>query len=321
MITPKNTAASLQKKQVSKGFMTILIGLYSFQDCVHFLASVRRFHPQTPVLILIDQVPWGLRQILKSFGQVILVPAPVHPNPVLASRLAKLALYQASPFEESLYLDADICLLANIDEVFDGLEEAELLVTPDVQPSIAKATNLVRQPKVIPGGNQVEDSQAEDSQAARDVLSILRSVGLPLDETSIQYNGGFLGFRKSANNAQFFERFRQYFQVVCDQQELLQLKDQGAFASALATTPLTLQVLPPTYNFLDKWRKAYTLDPTSIKVLHCTYPYRPQFAKNVTRTLMTRLFDRWAGLFLPNQTQNHWRTSKASDGELSRLLS
>jgi hypothetical protein len=283
------TAAATMDKR--KGFMTILIGLYSFQDCIHFLASVRRFHRE-PIVILIDQVPRLLWPLLQAFGNVQLVAAPRHENPVLSSRLAKLALYGSSPFEKTLYLDADICLLAPIDEVFEALDRASILVTQDVQPSILEASNLVRD--------------------GRPVLPTLQAAGLPVTEQSIQYNGGFLGFRRSAQTEAFFDSFRHYFEVVCANQESLQLKDQGAFASAMATVQPEIEVLPPIYNFLDKWRRAYgDIDPATIKVLHCTYPYRPQYAKDISRSLYTRLFDRIAHRILPNQTQNQWRSSKA----------
>ena len=49
-----------------QGFITILTGLYSFQDCIHFLASVRKFH-QEPIVILIDQVPKYLQFLLLAF--------------------------------------------------------------------------------------------------------------------------------------------------------------------------------------------------------------------------------------------------------------
>ena len=95
-------------------------------------------------------------------------PAPSHENPVLASRLAKLALYRESLFDKTIYMDCDICLLLPIDEVFDFLDAVDLLVTEDVQPAIAKAANLLR--------------------VKQDILSTLQSVGLPLNENSIQYN-------------------------------------------------------------------------------------------------------------------------------------
>jgi len=269
-----------------QGFITILTGLYSFQDCIHFLASVRKFYPEEPIVILIDRVPLVLYPLFKVFGNVILKPAPSNVNTVLASRQAKLSLYRESPFEKTIYLDCDICLLSKIDEVFEYLNEVDLLVTEDVQPSITKASNLLR--------------------VKQDILSTLQSVGLPLNENSIQYNGGFLGFRKSPKNEEVFNKWKTYFDIVVNNQDVLLLKDQGAFAAAIETVRPNLKILPPTYNYLDKWKNNYNINEP-IKVLHCTYPYRPQYAKNVTRSLYTRIFDRLAKVFLPNQTKNPWR--------------
>lgn len=270
----------------TKGFITILTGLYSFQDCVHFLAAVRKFH-QEPIIILIDRVPKVLYPLLTVFGNVILRPAPADENTVMASRLAKLALYQESPWEQTIYLDSDICLLANIQEVFAYLEEVDLLITEDVQPKISQATNLLR--------------------VKQEIVPTLQGAGLPLNENSIQYNGGFMAFRKSTKNAELFANFRKYFAVVRDRQDVLLLKDQGAFAAAIAVTQPNMKVLPPNYNYLSKWKDNYQLEG-EIKVLHCTYPYRPQYAKNITRSLYTRIFDKLAQFWLPNQVNNPWRT-------------
>ncbi|MEZ2227849.1 hypothetical protein [Microcoleus sp.] len=273
------------KKLEAKGFITILTGLYSFQDCIHFLASVRKFHRE-PIIVLIDKVPRFLYPLLQVFGNVRLQPAPPNENPVLASRQAKLRLYQVSPFEKTIYLDSDICLLSPIDEVFDYLDEVELLVTEDVQPAIAKAANLLR--------------------VKQPILSTLQSVGLPLNENSIQYNGGFIAFTNSSKNQELFNYFKKYFNLVIAHQDVLLLKDQGAFAAAIASVKPKMKTLSPVYNYLDKWKEVYRIDEP-IKVMHCTYPYRPQYAKNVTRTLFTRIVDRAAKIFLPNQLNNPWR--------------
>ncbi|OCR01406.1 hypothetical protein BCD67_23420 [Oscillatoriales cyanobacterium USR001] len=272
-------------KLETKGFITILTGLYSCQDCVHFLASVRKFH-QEPIIILIDRVPVIFYPLLKAFGNVILQPAPSNKNPVLASRQAKLALYQASPFEKTIYMDCDICLLSPINEVFDYLDEFNFLVTEDVQPWITKASNLLR--------------------VKQNILPTLQSTGLPLQENSIQYNGGFMAFRKTIEIDNLFGKFQEYFKLVTEHQDVLLLKDQGAFAAAIETVKPKMKILPPIYNYLVKWQELYTIQEP-VKVLHCTYPHRPQYAKNVTRTLPTRIFDRLAQLTLPNQLKNPWR--------------
>jgi lipopolysaccharide biosynthesis glycosyltransferase len=275
----------------TRGFITILTGLYPFQDCIHFLAAIRKFH-QEPIIILIDQVPKGLYPFLKAFKNVTLKPAPANENTVLASRQAKLALYAASEFDKTIYLDSDICLLSDINDVFDYLDEYDLLLTEDVQPSIVKATNLLR---------------GKQEDLLPNVLPILQSVGFPLQADSVQYNSGLIAFRKSEVNKIFFEEFQRYFEIVKNNQDKLLLKDQGAFASAIASVRPHKKILPPTYNYLSKWQDAYNIQD-QIKVLHCTYPYRPQYAKNISRSLYTRVFDRFAKVFLPNQVTNPWRT-------------
>jgi hypothetical protein len=274
----------------TRGFITILTGLYSFQDCIHFLAAIRKFH-QEPIIILIDKIPKILYPLLTSFKNVILKPAPANENPVLASREAKIRLYGLSSFDQTIYLDADICLMSNINDVFEYLDEYDFCLTEDVQPEIKKATNLLRgsQKELIPH-----------------VLSILQSVGLPLDADSIQYNSGLIAFRKSAIAEKLFDSFQDYFEIIKNNQDKLLLRDQGSFASAIKTVKPKMKVLPPNYNYLTQWEEYYDIvEP--IKVLHCTYPYRPQYAKNITRSLYTRIFDRIVTFLLPNQINNPWR--------------
>ncbi|MBD2433537.1 MULTISPECIES: putative nucleotide-diphospho-sugar transferase [Fischerella] len=274
----------------TRGFITILTGLYSFQDCIHFLAAIRKFH-QEPIIILIDQVPKVFYPLLTAFKNVILKSAPANENTVLASRLAKVALYSFSEFDRTIFLDSDICLLTNLNDVFEYLNEFDLLLTEDVQPVISKATNLLR-------GNQQENLPK--------VLQILQSVGLPLQENSIQYNSGLIAFRKNEKIKSFFNEFQKYFEIIQSNQDKLLLRDQGAFAAAIETVRPNLKVLPPAYNYLSKWKDCYEIEE-EIKVLHCTYAYRPQYAKNITRSLYTRVFDKFAQVFMPNQVTNPWR--------------
>jgi hypothetical protein len=104
-----------------------------------------------------------------------------------------------------------------------------------------------------------------------------------------------------------FASFKQFFELVLQRQDVLLLKDQGAVAAGIATLQPNMKVLPPTYNYLSKWKEQYGELTEPVKVLHCTYPYRPQFAKNISRSLLTRGFDRLANWLLPNQTNNPWR--------------
>lgn len=90
--------------------------------------------------------------------------------------------------------------------MFEDLDEFDLLLTEDVQPAITKATNLLR-------GNQQENLPK--------VLQILQSVGLPLQENSVQYNSGLIAFRKNEIIQNFFAEFQKYFQVIQNHQDQL----------------------------------------------------------------------------------------------------
>lgn len=289
----------LTEKQ-HQGFITILTGLYSFQDCVHFLASIRKFH-QEPIIVLINQVPWVLQLILRSFKDVYLIPTASSQNPVLDSRIAKISLYRVSPFKKTVYLDCDICLLDNINEVFDALDDFDLLITEDIRSRIAEASNLLR--------------VTQDFDTKHDVINVLQKVGLPVTQETVQYNGGFIAFRKTATNEKVFDKFEEYFKIILNNQDLFLLRDQGPLAASIEAVQPKIKVMPPQYNFLSKWKNVYPDFNGSIKVLHCTYPMRPQYAKDITKSLFTRIFDRLAKYLLPNQVKNPWRKAKASSSE------
>lgn len=282
-------------KNGESGFITILTGLYSYQDCVHFLASVRKFHDE-PIVIVTGGVPPFLTWLLRRFKNVQICPAPAHLNPVLASRFAKVDLLNLSPFEKTIYLDCDICLLENISEVFDGLENYDLLLTLDIRDKVSDAINLLR----------VEQSFEHEY----DVVSELNSVGIPVTYQSVHYNSGLLAFKNTESNHELFKKYSAFFDIVLRNQEKLLLRDQAALAAAIESVGPKIKVLPFQYNFLSKWKSCYPDSSQTIKVLHCTYPIRPQYAKEITRSMFTRVFDKLAKYLLPSQTANPWRSSK-----------
>ncbi|MEA5514836.1 hypothetical protein [Nodularia sp. UHCC 0506] len=280
-----------------KGFVTILTGLYSYQDCIHFIASVRKFH-QEPIVIFIARVPFLLQSFLHCFKDVILLPAPSLENPVLASRIAKISLYEASPFEKTIFLDCDICLLSPIGEIFDDLNHHDLVITKDVVPCMTEAQTLLR-------SNQ---SWTEETN----VVPIFQAANLPVTENTIHYNSGMMAFRRTPTVEHLFLEYSRFFKdVILKNQDIFRVRDQGALAAAIEVVKPNIKTLSPTYNFLSKWKEVYGTLTDPIKVLHCTYPLRPQYAKEVSRSFPTRLFDRIAKLILPNQTANPWRSSKA----------
>ena len=255
----------------TKGIITILTGLYSFQDCIHFLASVRKFYLE-PILILIDRISKILEPWPKVDGNVILQQAPANENTVLSSRKAKTSLYEQSPFDKTIFIDSGICLLASISEIFDCLHEVDTVITGDVQPAITKNSSLLR--------------------VKQDVVPTLKFLGLPLKENSIQHNTGFIGFKKSEVNKKLFKKFLNSFdEIIFKNQDVLLLRYQGAFAAKMEVVKPKLKILPASDNFLTKWKDSYGDVTEPIKVLHCTYPVRRQYVKAVIHLFYTKALD------------------------------
>lgn len=274
-------------EQADKGFITILTGLYAFQGCFHFLASVRKSHTE-PVVVLIDAVPRVLQGLLTSYANVTLIPASSHKNAQLASRLDKVGLYELSPFSKTLYLDCDTCLLTNVGELFDLIDDADLVLTEDPQRSIGIATHLLRQ-KVS-------------------VLNVLNATGLTVTEATIQYNSGLVGFGRSEGAERFFCEYRRFCQRVLRNQHILHLRDQGALAAAIEKAKPSTHVLPASYNYLHEWAHRYsTPGAHPIKIIHCRYPRRPVDLKAVTRSVYSMAFDVMAKLLLPSALDKEWR--------------
>ena len=88
----------------------------------------------------------------------------------------------------------------------------------------------------------------------------MQSVGLPFGENTIQYNSGFIAFKKSSKNQEFFQNFKKYLEIVITNQNLLMLRDQGAFAAGIEAVKPKMKTLSPVYNYLDKWKATYTID-------------------------------------------------------------
>ena len=275
----------LPKRSMKKGFIIILIGVYYFQDCIHLLASIRKFHNE-PIMILTAHIPKIYYWFLKVFGNIIIKSAPSNDKHFFsAAWQAKISLYNETPFEKTIFIDCDICLLSKIDEVFKYLDEVDFLVVPDVRAKIFDAINL--------------------SRVRRNPLLTLQSAGLPFTEKSVQYNSGFIAFRKSKKNEQLFVNWEKYYDIVCKNLDTLLFADQGALSAAIEITKPKMKVLPSIYNWLDMWKNKYSLkDYTTVKVMHCTYRYRPLYAANVTRSLYTRIFNKLFKYILPQKDDN-----------------
>jgi hypothetical protein len=182
-------------------------------------ASLKAIHPDLPVALYSDRPAAA-----GCFDRVIVVGD-------LASNLDKARCLVRSPFERTLYLDADTFVCGDLSGVFAVLDRFDL----------AAAHDLVRLPP----------THARDPWKAE-------TAGIPA--AFCQLNGGVIAFRKCPRVDRFLadwtlrhERDRRRG-VQLDQPSLREL----AFAGGLA-----LWVLPPEYNCQIPWR-GYLAGPARI---------------------------------------------------------
>ncbi len=133
-----------------------------------------------------------------------------------ASRWAKVNLDNISPYERTLYLDADTRTQADLSAGFDMLEDGFDLV-------------------ITPSSNQGEDClwhvQEPERQQTIDELGYL----------PLQLQAGVFFFRKSTAVLTFFEAWREEWERYRDQ-------DQAAFLRALKRCPLKMWLLGRPWN-------------------------------------------------------------------------
>lgn len=142
-------------------------------------------------------------------------PAPGMTN-AQASRWAKVNLDNLSPYDQTLYLDADTRAQADLSAGFDMLDDGFDLV-------------------ISPSPNQGEDClwhiEEPERQRTIDDLGYL----------PLQLQAGLFFFRKSPEMLAFFEAWREEW-------ELYRNQDQAAFLRALKHCPLKIWLLGRPWN-------------------------------------------------------------------------
>lgn len=102
---------------MSKGFLTVATGdEHYYKLAANLLRSYRLHTKKTlPFAILADRE----NAYTKQFDQTILLPAPTN------SYLDKLRLYEFSPFEECVFIDADCLAYGDLNGMFDWFAGAD----------------------------------------------------------------------------------------------------------------------------------------------------------------------------------------------------
>ena len=184
--------------------------------------SVRRTNPGVPIALFTDAEALAKPSLRAAFDAI----APVE-NP---HRRSKVDYLSATPFERTLYLDADTRVYADLAGVFDLLERFDI--------ALAHANARNRERTNAPW-------RAE------------------LPASFPQFNGGVIAYRASGAVLAFMREWRDAFHAAGFR------KDQVTLRELLWLSDLRIATLPPEYNvrflkYLWVWRRS----EAALKILH-----------------------------------------------------
>lgn len=191
---------------VSSGVVYIAFGKLAIQACRTSLQSLRKIHPQGLKVATISEQPIEgadihIQQQEKDIG----------------AREFKTYLYQYTPFEWTLYLDADTVVVGPLGAGFYALEKGwHMAAALDYRPTVS----------------QIDHIPAEDVQAT---MQTLGTGDYP------HLNTGMLFFRKCWEVNKFYDAWYQEWQK-------FHYRDQAAFVRALHQSDVKLWVLPWQWN-------------------------------------------------------------------------
>ena len=188
-------------RSLERGVLWIAVGARFVGAACAAARSIRRIHPDLALALFTDDASTADPRVCAQFDIVERVASP--------HRRSKVDYLAASPFERTLYLDADVRVIARIDDVFAVLERFDLAIAH------AHARN-----------------REKTNQRWRAEIP----VAFP------QLNGGVIAFRASPEVKEFLEAWRTAFHAAGFR------KDQVTLRELLWESSLRIATLPPEYN-------------------------------------------------------------------------
>lgn len=188
-----------------RGIVSIYWGDESKLPIERLKSSVKRFHPELPHEIIKVDAP---REDASSLNQ-------------------KAAMFDLSPFEETLYLDLDTVVMGNLDYGFQKAKKFGIAL------SICEAPWGRRYPKIFTG-----------------------------DE--VEYNTGVIFFTKAVSYV--FDRWKVLASKIDSQiieighkgqVNISPANDQGSFALAIEELEFNPFILPLNWNLRPKWQRSF----------------------------------------------------------------
>lgn len=203
----------MPQRSFERGVLYVAVGEPFVRAACASAASVRRVHPELATGLFADAEAFAQPRVASAFDFAQPVASP--------HRRSKVDFLAATPFERTLYLDADTRVIAPIADVFD------LLDTFDLAMAHAHARN-----------------RALTNQTWRCALP----ASFP------QFNGGVIAYRNSAAVKSFLDEWRAAFHASGFR------KDQVTLRELAWLSQLRIATLAPEYNvrrpsYLLFWRR------------------------------------------------------------------
>lgn len=191
----------------SKGVLYVAYGDNAYWECKESLLSLKRSNPALVACVLTD-APAQFRTFAKYVTRADSEPY---------GRWAKLSADQLSPFDHTLYIDADTRINGDLSPLFAALESGWDFVTTISQ----------QQGKAWLNGYDEDEREAT-----------IDNIGF----VPLQLQGGCWGFVKNERTGAFFEQWREEWQSGGYEQ------DQAALSRALRFCPMRLCLMSRAFN-------------------------------------------------------------------------
>lgn len=185
------------------------VGDQFFKELSVSVESFRKFHPDLHITCFSDMKPDKLLQLVPGINKCIQIDCKI--------LRAKVDVLKHSPYEKTLYLDSDTVFDYNIYDIFDMLDEYELVIAHCL------ARKREKYSKVIPEYKNIPYAFSE-------------------------VNTGVMGFKKCDNIDKLLNLWPKYYRKyynVCPY-------DQPTFRVSLWESKAKLYILPPEYNARSK---------------------------------------------------------------------
>lgn len=194
-------------KKFEKGFIYIAFGNAFYKECIDSVKILKNL-TKYPIHLFTDQTEISQKE--KELFISIKTVKHIH----IRSKVDYIAF---SPFEKTIYLDTDIIVVRKIDELFDLLENFDVLATLDTARKRSNISNLIYEYKKIP-----------------------YAFG--------EVNGGLLGYSKFAKE----NIFNKWPKIFYKYMQKTGGWDQPSLRILLWKNKASLYILPPEFNVRSK---------------------------------------------------------------------